>query len=85
MQQQILDAASDLVKVSKGLESLMFAIYHFAVTSSSSDYCESTFGEAKSTLLARYRFGTQRALIRVGYLRSSELVVLQAFVLFLVG
>ena len=85
MQQQILDAASSLENVSKGLESLMFAIYNFAVTSSSNAYCESTFGEAKSTLLARYRCGTQQALIRVGYLRSSEMVVLQAFVLFLVG
>lgn len=85
MQQLILDAVGDLEHVSKGLEALMFAIYTFAVTSLSTLECESMFGEAKSTLLAKYRLRTQQALVRAEFLRSSELVILQAFVLFLVG
>ncbi len=85
MQQLILEAAGDLEHVSKGLEALMFAIYTFAVTSLATLECESMFGEAKSTLLAKYRLGTQQALVRAGFLRSSELILLQAFVLFLVS
>ena len=85
LQQSILDATGNLEHVSKGLETLMFAIYNFAVTSSSNAYCENMLGEAKTTLLARYRRGTQQALIRAEFLKSSELTVLQAFVLYLVG
>lgn len=84
MQQLVLEAAGDLEHVPQGLEALMFAIYTFAVTSLSTIECESMFGEAKSTLLAKYRLGTQQALVGAGFLRSSDLVILQAFVLFLV-
>jgi len=84
MQQLVLEAAGDLEHVPQGLEALMFAIYTFAVTSLSTIECESMFGEAKSTLLAKYRLGTQQALVSAGFLRSSDLVILQAFVLFLV-
>ncbi len=85
VQQLIIEASGSLDDVSKSMEALMFAIYSSAVTSLSNADCESMIGEAKSTLLARYQFGTQQALISAGFLKSSDLVVLQAFVLFLVG
>ena len=85
MQHSILEAAGDVKHVPRGFEALMFAIYAFAVTSLSPGDCESMFEEPKLSLLAKYRLGTQKALIRAEFLRSSDLVILQAFVLYLVG
>ena len=84
-QQLILEIAGDLDNVSKGVEALLFAIYAAATGSLSNLECENMFGEARSTLLARYRLGTQQALIRAEFLRSSQLMILQAFVIFLVS
>ena len=85
MQKSILEAVGDLGQVPRGLEALMFAIYAFAVTSLSPQDCENTFGDTRPRLLAKYRLGTQKALIRAEFLRSSDLVILQAFVLHLVS
>lgn len=85
VQQIILQASANLEKISKGNEALMFAIYAFAVTSLTNAQCESIFNETKPSLLARYQQGVQQALLRAEFLKSSELVVLQAFVLFLVS
>jgi len=85
VQYQILEATGDLANISKPVEALMFAIYAAAVNSLDNSECQSILGEPKSTLLARYFMATQQALIRAGFLKSSELVVLQAFTLFLVS
>lgn len=85
VQHQILEASGNLDKVSKGLQALMFSIYATAVTSLSDSECESMMGESRSTLLARYSAGTQQALVKASFLKSSDLTVLQAFVLFLVS
>jgi hypothetical protein len=42
------------------------------------------FGAEKPQLIARYRFATEQALAKANCLTTSELVVIQAFVLFLV-
>lgn len=61
----------------------MFAVYSLAVTSMPSDECQSTFGEARDTLLATYRTASLRALIASDVFTTRELEVLQAFALFL--
>lgn len=43
------------------------------------------FDEPKSGLLSRYRQAAQQALVNAGVLGTSELIVLQAFLLFIVG
>ena len=67
------------------MEALMFAIYAAAVSSLDNDECVSTMGESRSVLLTRYSTATQQALIRAQYLKTSDLVVLQAYTLFLVS
>lgn len=69
----------------EGTEALIFSVYSCAVLSLENAECESMFGEKRSTLLAKYQLGTKQALIRAGFLKSSDLIVLQAFVLFLVS
>lgn len=79
----IQGAASNLQNLPRGLEALLFTIYYGAVTSLSGDDCEDKFGEAKSVLLARYRFAIEQALARANFLITEEIIVLQALVLFL--
>lgn len=79
----VLSAASHLPNLSRGFECLLFAIYYGATTSLSSQECITKLGEDKSVLLARYRFAVEQALARANFLTTEELVVLQAFVIFL--
>lgn len=80
----ILAAASHLANLSKGFEALLFSIYYGAVTSVTAADCAVKFGEEKSILLARYRFAIEQALARANFLTTEEIIVLQAFVIFLI-
>jgi hypothetical protein len=84
LQQQILNAASDLGSLSPEMEALMFSIYSSALLCMQVDEVRKYFKEPKSTLLARYRQCAEQALMNAGVLGTSELMVLQAFVLFIV-
>jgi hypothetical protein len=85
VQQTILDAASNLENISQSTEALMFAIYFLSITSLKNNDCERIMGESRSLLLARFSNATQQALINAELLKSSNMPVLQAFVLFLVS
>lgn len=85
VQQLIVAASSDLENITASTESLMFAIYLSAVNSLGDEDCKSMMGEPKTTLFPRYISAAQQALINAEFLKSSNLVVLQAFALFLVG
>lgn len=80
----VLAAASHLANLSKSFEALMFAIYYGAATSLSPEDCLIKLGEERSVLLARYKFAIEQALARANFLVTEELVVLQAFVIFLI-
>lgn len=81
--QTLVRAASNLENLPKGTEALMFSIYSSAVFSMEDDECEMKFGEPRKTLLARYRHATRKALARARFLGTSDMQVLQAFVLYL--
>lgn len=83
LQQRVLDASCDLDNVPAPLNAMLFTIYTLAVTSMSSDDCQSSFGESRATLLMRYRVATIRALIAADILTTTNLEALQALVLFL--
>ncbi|KAJ5639674.1 uncharacterized protein N7484_007536 [Penicillium longicatenatum] len=85
VQQQILEATGNLPKVGKELEALMFAIYCIALVSLQADEVERSFGESKKKLLLRCRRGAQLALSKASILRTSNLMSLQAFVLYLLS
>lgn len=84
VQQQILDAMSDLGKVSREIEALMFAIYCISLVSLPAEDVEKSFGESKKALLSKCRRGAQLAFKNASLLRTSSSVVLQAFMLYLV-
>ena len=85
LQSAIFDASFNLDKVPKGLEALMFAIYASATFSISDTECTEMLHEEKTTLLARYRLGLRKALVRANFLATSELQVLQAFIIYLLS
>ena len=85
VQQTILDASGDLNNVSRPIEALMFAIYLLAVTSLGDDECANMFGDSRRSLLSKYSHGTQQALINVKFLKSLDIIVLQAYALYLVS
>jgi hypothetical protein len=80
----LLDAFTHPEKVPRGLESLMFAIYYGAITSQEPQQCQEQWGEDRTTLLNRYRFGLEQGLARANFLYCDETVILQAFVVFLI-
>ncbi|KAI9744215.1 MAG: hypothetical protein M1818_002367 [Claussenomyces sp. TS43310] len=83
VQQGILRASGNLACVSKPMHALMFATYSLAVTSMTDEDCEMVMGEQRLVLLASYHAATQQALMAANLLKTSDVMVLQAFVLFL--
>ncbi|KAI9704043.1 MAG: hypothetical protein M1820_005665 [Bogoriella megaspora] len=61
----------------------MFSIYLFAVVAVNEEECMSSFGEDRTVLFNRFRYATQQALIGAGLIRSSDTIVLQAFIMFI--
>lgn len=84
LQASIDKAKDNLEHTPKGLEALMFTIYSCAVLSMTEVEVENEFGESKRVLLTRYRAGAKKALARAKFLGSSDLMILQAFILHLV-
>ncbi|EFR05469.1 fungal specific transcription factor domain-containing protein [Nannizzia gypsea CBS 118893] len=85
VQQQILDATSDLDNISKPVEALMFGIYTCAVASLREDDCISRLGETREALLGRFHLGAKRALARADFLTSLDLTVYRAYLLYLLS
>ena len=70
---------------SKSNEALVFAIYHFALIAISDAECMEKFGEQRLKLLSRYHDALRQALVNVSFLRTTDLIVFQAFLLFLLS
>lgn len=84
-QQLVLDASSNLDKLPRGLEALLFAIYCAAITTLDDAGCYSILGEPVAVATRKYRIAAQRALVNASWLKSSDMMVLQAFVLFILS
>ncbi|KAJ9609778.1 hypothetical protein H2200_006106 [Cladophialophora chaetospira] len=85
LQRNIEDAMTDIDHIPRGLEALMFSIYNAAILSMRDGECQATFGEPRSTLQSRYRLGVRRSLTRAHFMGSSDILVLQALVLYLLA
>lgn len=82
----IIEASSNLDDIPKNVEALMFSIYIMAVLTMEDVECRKMFGgESKPELLARFHKAGQQALINAGFMRTTDMMVLQAYILFLVS
>jgi hypothetical protein len=83
-ERSLMKAKSNLDGLSRGMEAMMFAMYFAAVASLRPEECRLMLNVEKAVLHTRYRFAVEQALARAGLLDTRELIVLQAFVVFLV-
>ncbi|KAI2606691.1 hypothetical protein GGR54DRAFT_633353 [Hypoxylon sp. NC1633] len=85
LQVRIIEAGANLDKVSRPLEALMFSIYLMAITSIDEAECQATFNDSRNSLLGKYYYAAQQALLNAGFMRTPDLTLLQAFLLYLLG
>lgn len=85
IQPQLIAATSDLENAPKNIHALLFAIYVMAITSLEDAEVEQRFNASKKELLGRYFAALQQALVNAGFMRDRDLLVLQAFLLYLVS
>jgi hypothetical protein len=71
--------------LSKADECILFAVYHFAVVSLSDEECQQKFGQTRDILRTRYHNALRQALINASFLRTTQIPILQAFVLYLLS
>ena len=83
LQPAIQRATTDIERIPRSFEALMFAIYTAAVMSLKDEDCKRRLSEHRDTLLSRYTSATKSALTRAKFMGTSSLVVLQAVVLHL--
>lgn len=83
--QHSIESIANIEHIPRGLEALMFAIYGAAVRSMHDGECQATFGESRSSLQSRYSLGARRSLTRSRFMGSSDIMVVQAFVIYLVS
>jgi len=85
VQQIIIDASADLDNVPKHIEALMFTMYLLAVTSMQPEDCERLLSEPRDKLLTRFSHAAQQALINARFMKSLNLITLQAYTLYAVS
>ncbi|KAI9773132.1 MAG: hypothetical protein M1840_008253 [Geoglossum simile] len=83
-ERSLVKVKNNLDGLSRGMEAMMFAMYFAAVESLEAEECRLMFHMDKGSLHNKYRFAIEQALARAGFLDTRELIVLQAFVVFLV-
>jgi hypothetical protein len=84
VQNVISEATTDLDSIDASTEALMFSIYLSAATTMAEEQCMQLFSTPKPLLISTYSNATQQALVNAKFLKTTNLVVLQAFTLYLV-
>ena len=80
-----VEAIDPLVRIlHKPTTARVMAIYLAAATALAPELCQARLGLDKETGMKRYRYATEQALARAGFLTSQELVLLQALILYLI-
>ncbi|MCJ1360688.1 MAG: hypothetical protein MMC33_010697 [Icmadophila ericetorum] len=84
-QSLMLEASANLDSISASTEALIFAIYHCAAVSLQNPECERKFGEPRANLMSKFSHATHLALINAKFMKTSDMVVLQALTLYLLS
>ncbi|KAK5674691.1 hypothetical protein LTS10_012692 [Elasticomyces elasticus] len=78
-------AAANPSTASKSMECLLFAIYHFASVAMTDEECQRNVGEDRAMLQHQYHGAVTQAFLNVSFLRTTDIIVVQAFVMFLLS
>ena len=86
LRQLVTNASSNIKSIPSGnhVEALLFSVYYAAITSITQEQCKSLFHDDRDSLLARYRSGTEAALVNADLLNTTELETIQALAVFIV-
>ncbi|KAJ5294690.1 hypothetical protein PENANT_c014G01870 [Penicillium antarcticum] len=84
LQPQIIEACTNLVNIPKPISALMFGIYLTAIISMDEKGVQNILECDQSTAFARYREAMEQALIDACFMKSSDFMVLQAYILYLI-
>lgn len=84
VQVAISHAATHLDSIEPNTEALMFAVYLSATATMTDQQCLRSLDTPKAVLVRRFANATQQALVNARFLKSTDLVVLQALTLYLV-
>ncbi|KAL2129775.1 hypothetical protein VTI74DRAFT_7309 [Chaetomium olivicolor] len=83
---RVVEAISqEPAKASKADECLLFAVYHSATVSMTEEECIAKFRVSRAALLQHYYFAARQALVNAAFLKTTEIAVMQALVLFLLS
>lgn len=85
VQPYLLQATGNSPQLPKNVEALLFSIYTLATVSMTKEECEEMLGISRDKALARFGQGVRISLTRMGFLKTHDLVTLQALVIYLVG
>ncbi|KAK5988371.1 Aurofusarin cluster transcription factor aurR2 [Cladobotryum mycophilum] len=85
IQQVISDAVADPQRLNPSTEALLFSIYLCGATTLTNQECLTQLGESKPDLLRRFSAATQQSLVNAQFLKSTDVVVLQALTLYLLA
>lgn len=81
----LLKAADNPQTLTKAEQAFSFAVYFITILSLSEEECRHILGDSgKPPLLADFQSCTETALLAAGLITTSDLLVLQAFLLYLV-
>lgn len=80
----VLEAQSESPQLAKNVEALLFAIYLLATVSLRKTECREMLGMSRDKALARFSNGVRITLSRMGFLKTHDLITLQALVIYLV-
>jgi hypothetical protein len=80
----IFRSMQEISRLSPATEALTFMIYLGAINSLSPDSCKELFLEEKSSLVTKYRGLVDAAFAKARLMETDDLLVLQAFVIYLV-
>jgi hypothetical protein len=78
-------AAARPSTATKAQECLLFAIYHFAVHAMSDKECDEILGQPRAQLQARYNAAIIQALLNASFIKTTDIMVVQSFVMFLLS
>ncbi|TGJ87904.1 hypothetical protein E0Z10_g801 [Xylaria hypoxylon] len=82
VQSKLVEATTDPGSIPKNVEALLFSIYVMGVAALDERECQQQLGCAKEEAYQRFSTGCRIALMRIGILKTYDLVVLQALVLY---
>jgi len=81
----VVNSLQNPQEIPKSLEALIFAFYYTTTSAFSDDECQTIMGERQTTISTRYKYAARQALINAEFLGTTNLMTLQAFVMFFVS